>query len=59
MKIIKSSFCSGGSCVEVDMESIPGTVHVFDENDNLCVFSTQEWSDFIAGVKNGEFDIKE
>lgn len=53
----KSSFCSGGSCVKVDMTSITGIVHVFDEHGNLCIFTTQEWNDFTKGVKNGEFDL--
>lgn len=55
----KSSFCSGGSCVEVDKDSFPKIVHVYDDWGNRCTFSNAEWAEFIKGVKSGEFDIKE
>ncbi len=55
----KSSFCSGGTCVEVDSVSNPDRVIVYDTFGNRCVYSTSEWADFIKGVKNGEFDIQE
>ena len=54
-----SSFCSGGGCVEVG--SLPGgSVAVRDAKDperrSSLVFTADEWSAFVAGVKNGEFD---
>lgn len=53
-----SSFCSGGGCVEVAL--LPtGEVAVRDSKDpnpSVQLYSTTEWQDFVAGVKNGEFD---
>jgi hypothetical protein len=55
-----SSFCSGGGCVEVGQ--LPGgPVAVRDSKDperrTALQFSVEEWSAFVAGVKNGEFDL--
>lgn len=53
-----SSFCTSGSCVEVGL--LPeGGVAVRDSKgcDTVLVYSSAEWCDFIAGVKNGEFDL--
>jgi hypothetical protein len=53
-----SSFCSGGDCVEVGMLQ-GGVVAVRDTKDRTSrelVFSPQEWSTFVAGVKRGAFD---
>lgn len=55
----KSSFCSGGQCVKVVMDANPSYIFVYDEQNNVVWYSHQEWNDFIKGVKNGEFDIKE
>jgi hypothetical protein len=54
-----SSFCTSGGCVEV--APLPdGQVAVRDSK-NLSrpahVYSSVEWRDFVAGVKNGEFDF--
>jgi hypothetical protein len=56
---IKSQRCSADGCVEVahlpsgnvalrDSKDVSKTAHVFDAD---------EWSVFIAGVKDGEFDL--
>ena len=56
---IKSLFCSADGCVEVahlpggqvalrDSKDVGKAAHVFDRG---------EWSAFLAGVKNGEFDL--
>ncbi len=53
-----SSFCSLGDCVEVGQ--LPGgAVAVRDskDRDRSLVFTSQEWSAFVAGVRNGEFDL--
>jgi hypothetical protein len=55
----RSSFCGGGACVEV--APLPdGTVVIRDSKD-LTVpehhYTPEEWSDFIQGVKAGEFDF--
>jgi hypothetical protein len=56
----RSSRCgSHGSCVEVS-DFAGGAVAVRDgktpERSPILVFSDEEWSSFIAGVKAGEFD---
>jgi Domain of unknown function (DUF397) len=53
-----SSRCSAGGCVEV--ASLPdGGAVVRDTKDRTVglMFDGQEWADFVAGVKNGEFDF--
>lgn len=54
---IRSSFCNFGDCVEVK-RSDSGIVKVRDSADpnTRLFFTSDEWSAFIAGVKNGEFD---
>ncbi len=54
-----SSFCSIGGCVEVGQ--LPdGVVAVRDSKDprrrTSLVFTPEEWTAFLGGVKNGEFD---
>ena len=53
-----SSFCDFGNCVEVGQ--LPGgAVAVRDTKDreSSLVFTPDEWTAFVAGVKNGEFDL--
>lgn len=53
-----SSFCSFGDCVEVGQ--LPGgVISVRDTKDRSTslVFTADEWSAFVSGVKNGEFDL--
>jgi hypothetical protein len=56
---VRSRACSSDGCVEVahlpgggmalrDSKDVRNPAHVFDR---------EEWSAFIAGVKNGEFDL--
>ena len=56
---IRSQFCSAEGCVEVahlpsghialrDSKDVGKAAHIFDR---------QEWSAFVSGVKNGEFDL--
>jgi hypothetical protein len=55
-----SSFCNLGNCVEVG-RSPEGSVVVRDSKDPerraSLVFTAEEWWAFVAGVKNGEFDL--
>jgi hypothetical protein len=56
----KSSFSSyNGSCFEVSRLS-PDRIGVRDTKDNgtgpVLVFTSAEWSAFIAGAKSGQFD---
>ncbi|HEY6424197.1 MAG TPA: DUF397 domain-containing protein [Pseudonocardiaceae bacterium] len=54
-----SSLCSKGGCVEV--AALPnGGAAVRDTKNRTrepLMFDGQEWADFVAGVKNGEFDF--
>lgn len=53
-----SSFCGTGGCVEV--ASLADGVALRDSKDRskpAHVFTSTEWRDFVAGVKNGEFDL--
>lgn len=54
---ITSSYCASNSCVEVSFSE--NTVAVRDSKDreqSALVYSLDEWRDFLAGVRNGEFD---
>jgi Domain of unknown function (DUF397) len=57
----KSSYSGngGGNCVEV-ANNLPGIVAVRDSKDrggpNLAV-SGNAWSEFVQGIKHGEFDL--
>jgi hypothetical protein len=53
----RSSFCSGGSCVEVAL--LDDRVAVRDSKDSgrILVFRQAEWVAFLEGARNGEFDL--
>ncbi|WP_433557597.1 DUF397 domain-containing protein [Pseudonocardia xinjiangensis] len=55
-----SSYCTGGGCVEVG-RTPDGPVVVRDSKDpergTSLVFTREEWTAFVAGVKAGEFDL--
>ncbi|MFC4068897.1 DUF397 domain-containing protein [Actinoplanes subglobosus] len=53
----RSSYCTNRTCVEVAL--VADTVRVRNSEDRsevLCI-SPPAWRAFIAGAKNGEFDI--
>jgi Domain of unknown function (DUF397) len=54
----KSSRCGGtGDCVEVASDEI--TFRMRDskiENSPVLEFAVEAWSDFVAGVRDGQFD---
>jgi hypothetical protein len=56
---VRSRACSSDGCVEV--AHLPGgSIAVRDSKDvskAAHVFDREEWSAFIVGVKNGEFDL--
>ena len=55
----KSTFCSNGNCVEVRRLD-DGNVLLRDSKDPskpAHEFTSQEWTAFLAGVRNGEFDL--
>jgi hypothetical protein len=50
---------NGGDCVEIAV-NLPGMVAVRDSKDpdgEVLVFSHAEWSAFLHGVREGEFDL--
>jgi hypothetical protein len=51
---------NAATCVEVAMEAPDGEVWVRDSKDGeegpILAFTRQEWEEFLAGVKAGEFD---
>ena len=57
----RSSFCSVGACVEVAVTA-DNHVAVRDaklEDGPVLFFNADEWRAFLAGVRNGEFDLAE
>lgn len=55
---MKSSRCGDSACVEVT-QFVPGSIMVrqSDQPERMLVFTADEWVAFIAGVKDGEFDL--
>jgi len=56
---IRSGACSTDGCLEV-AHLAGGAVAVRDSKDAskpAYVFDREEWSAFVTGVKNGEFDL--
>jgi hypothetical protein len=56
---VRSRACSSDGCVEV-AHLADGKVAVRDSKDAgraAHVFDREQWSAFITGVKNGEFDL--
>ena len=56
---IRSRACSSDGCVEV-ARLADGSVALRDSKDvrkAAHLFDREEWSAFITGVKNGEFDV--
>lgn len=55
----KSSYSGTGGCVEV--RALPdGTIGVRDSKDSarpVLLFTPTEWRAFLAGVRDGEFDL--
>jgi hypothetical protein len=53
-----SSFSGGGDCVAVARLPSGGYAIRHSRNDTLrIVFTSEEWSAFVAGVKAAEFDF--
>ncbi len=55
---VRSRYCSSDGCVEV-ARFADGSVAIRDSKDTgkaAHVFDRAEWTAFVAGVKNGEFD---
>jgi hypothetical protein len=53
-----SSFCSTGSCVEIAITTGPILVRDTKKpNQPPLMYTKEEWREFIAGAKGGEFDV--
>ena len=60
MRWVRSRACSSDGCVEV-ARLADGRVAIRDSKDvrkAAHVFDREEWSAFVTGVKNGEFDLE-
>jgi hypothetical protein len=58
MEILRrSSFCSYGSCVEVADRDRAVVVRSSDDPGRELSFTSDEWREFVRGVKAGEFDL--
>jgi hypothetical protein len=58
LKWRKASFCHPSSCVEVAIE--PDSVYVRNSRapgQEPLIFDHAEWSAFVLGVRNNEFDV--
>ncbi len=54
----KSSYCDKGKCcVEVAIEENMVFIKNSKNPNRIIQYSSQEWKDFIEGVKNNEFNI--
>ncbi|BBG01604.1 MULTISPECIES: DUF397 domain-containing protein [Pseudonocardia] len=54
---VRSSFCYGGECVQVEFLQRAGVLVSHPEQPEPLYFTRGEWQAFIAGVKNGDFDL--
>jgi hypothetical protein len=49
--------CDGGACVEVRTVGQSVLVRSSGDASGICVtFSREEWQEFVAGTKDGDFD---
>jgi hypothetical protein len=54
----KSSRSGGGACVEVaTLQRVVGVRDSKDRQGPILVFRFDEWNAFLAGVRDGEFDL--
>jgi Domain of unknown function (DUF397) len=54
----KSSYSGGSGCVEVAVRAgLVGVRHTKDREGPVLRFTPEEWVAFVAGVRNGEFDL--
>jgi Domain of unknown function (DUF397) len=54
----KSTFSSSTGCVEIaETPEVIGVRDTKDPEGPVLRFSPEEWGAFVAGVRNGEFDL--
>lgn len=56
-RVIVSTACSDGSCVGVILDETVTVVDTKTDDGPRLTFTREEWAGFVAGVKNGEFDL--
>ena len=56
-RFVTSSFCVGGECVAVAAPADGVVVRSTVSGAELS-FTDAEWAAFVAGVRNGEFDVE-
>ncbi|WP_308215811.1 DUF397 domain-containing protein [Pseudonocardia sp. DR1-2] len=56
-QFVTSSFCAKGECVAVAADAIGVRVRSTTAEAVVVGFTDDEWSAFVRGVKNGEFDL--
>jgi hypothetical protein len=54
-KFVRSTFCSGGNCVEVAQDQ--GKVLVRDRTGRALPVDNQSWIEFLRAVEAGEFSL--
>lgn len=54
---VTSSFCTRGECVEVAAPPAGVVVRATHDTATTVTFTDAEWTAFVRGVKNGEFDL--
>lgn len=53
----RSSFCGAGNCVEVFVSTAGALVRDSKKPGDSLWFTPGEWTAFLAGVRNSEFDL--
>lgn len=55
-----STLCDSATCVEIALSKDQELVAMRDSKHRLgsqLIFQANEWRDFVAGVRNGDFDL--
>ncbi|OLL98768.1 hypothetical protein Ae406Ps2_3493c [Pseudonocardia sp. Ae406_Ps2] len=56
-QFVTSSFCAKGECVAVAADAAGVRVRSTTAEATVVGFTDDEWTAFVRGVKNGEFDL--
>ena len=57
LKWRKSSTCADNACIEVAQDGDDVLVRNSDRPTDITRHTPSEWDAFVAGVKNGDFDL--
>jgi hypothetical protein len=56
---LTSSYCASNNCVEVSLSAdAVGMRDSKNRTQPALVYNMDQWRDFVAGVRDGEFDVK-